>query len=304
MKENATHAQIDEASFRISRKRGYARLSPLKNAGRVVFSRSGNAAVPGLHFPELKCRPAVTGEYSGYSDIDVRQICLIRLLRLVKSRTICTGEEKHEKAHMQLRATYRKSKDADTAGEPAIWELEQVLEIADWCRKKHEMRTALANALPRMLEFMKQPGMPCRNDGAEQAIQARAAKERRSRRRLRSASGMRHLSTTHCPDMRAPRNLASASAGSLLRLPETRPVRVAGRRAAPRRGRREREPPDRRQRLARCRLAHMPRRRKRHHPPPMPSRPRAGAGAGPPRRLGEAFGHSRAMDVSLHQALV
>ena len=39
-------------------------------------------------------------------------------------------------------------------------------------------------------------GMPCRNDGAEQAIREGPAKEKRSRRRPRSASGMRCLAVT------------------------------------------------------------------------------------------------------------
>ena len=84
-----------------------------------------------------------------------------------------------------------------TAGEAAIRELErQVLEIADGCGKGHEMRTALTNALPRMFTFPRHLGMPCRNDDAERAIREGPAREKRPRRQLRNAVGMRCLSIT------------------------------------------------------------------------------------------------------------
>ena len=58
------------------------------------------------------------------------------------------------------------------------------------------MRAALPSARPRMLASPRHPGMPCRNDGAKQAIREGPAKEKRSRRQLGSASGMRCLAVT------------------------------------------------------------------------------------------------------------
>ena len=58
------------------------------------------------------------------------------------------------------------------------------------------MRTALVNALPHMFTFLRHPGMPCHNNRVEQAIHEGPAREKRSRRQLRSAAGMRRLSIT------------------------------------------------------------------------------------------------------------
>ena len=58
------------------------------------------------------------------------------------------------------------------------------------------MHTALSNARPNMLASPRHPGMPCHNNRAEQAIHEGPAKEKRSRRQLRSASGMRCLAVT------------------------------------------------------------------------------------------------------------
>ncbi len=165
-------------------------------AVRVVFVLSRGAAVPGLHFPELKIKLAVTDEYSGYKRIDAGQVCLVHLLRRAKSCAIRNGKEKHVQLYVRLRHACRRIRGI-MAGEVTIRELErQVLEIADGYWKEHEMRVALTNALPRMLTFLSHPGMPCKNDGAEQAIRAGPAKEKKLCRRPRSAEGMRCLSVT------------------------------------------------------------------------------------------------------------
>ncbi len=142
----------------------------------------------------------VTDGYSGYNGIDVRQICLIHLLRHAESFAIRADAENRELyllPYLRLRYTYRRISRIDTADEAAIRELErQVLEIAGGYGEKHAMRTALVNALPHMFTFLRHPGMPCRNDRAEQAIHEGPAREKRSRRQLRSAAGMRRLSIT------------------------------------------------------------------------------------------------------------
>ena len=193
--------QADETPFNVRGKRGYAWLVCCGDAVRVVFLGSRAAAVLDLYFPEVKGKPMVTDGYSGYNGIDVRQICLIHLLRHAESFAIrAMGSEDRELyllLYLRLRAMYRRISRIDTADEAAIRELErQVLEIAGGYGEKHAMRTALVNALPHMFTFLRHPGMPCHNNRVEQAIHEGPAREKRSRRQLRSAAGMRRLSIT------------------------------------------------------------------------------------------------------------
>ena len=193
--------QADETPSKVRGKRGYAWLVCCRDAVRVGFPGSRAAAVPGLYFPEVKGKPMVTDGYSGHNGIDVRQICLTRLLRRAESFAIRSAGGERGELHLllclRLRYTYRRISRIDTAGEAAIRELEkQVLEIAGGYGGEHAMRTALVNALPCMFTFLGHPGMPCHNSRVEQAAREGPAREKRSRRQLRSAAGMRRLPIT------------------------------------------------------------------------------------------------------------
>ena len=193
--------QADETPFKVNGNQGYAWLVCCGDAVRVGFLGSRAAAVLDLYFPEVKGKPMVTDGYSGYNGIDVRQICLIHLLRRAESFAIRSagGErgELHLLLYLRLRAMYRRISRIDTADEAAIRELErQVLEIAGGYGEKHAMRTALASAPPYMFTFLRHPGMPCHNNRVEQATHEGPAREKRHRRQLRSAAGMRRLSIT------------------------------------------------------------------------------------------------------------
>ena len=193
--------QADETPFNVFGKRGYAWLVCCGDAVRVGFLGSRAAAVLDMYFPEAKGKPMVTDGCSGYNGTGARQICLIHLLRRAESFAIRSAGGKlgelHLLLYLRLRAMYRRISRIDTAGEAAIRELErQVLEIAGGYGEKHAMRTALASAPPCMFAFLRHPGMPCHNNRVEQAIHEGPAREKRHRRQLRSAAGMRRLSIT------------------------------------------------------------------------------------------------------------
>ena len=197
----ATFVQFDETPIRIAGAQGYVWLACWGDAVYMVCVFSRSAAVLDAHFPGLKDKPAVTDQYSGYNGIKERQTCLIHVLRHSESGVVRTKDadekEKEKRPYDRLRGMYRTVKPMDTAGGATIKELDsQVLDIAGEYGEGHKMHTALSNARPNMFTFLRHPGMPCHNNRVEQAIHEGPAKEKRSRRQLRSASGMRCLAVT------------------------------------------------------------------------------------------------------------
>ena len=104
--------QADETPFKMCGKRGYAWLVCCGDAVHVGFLGSRAAAVLDLYFPEVKGKPMVTDWYSGYNGIDVRQICLTRLLRHAESFAIramdAENRELYLLLYLRLRSMYRR----------------------------------------------------------------------------------------------------------------------------------------------------------------------------------------------------
>ncbi len=157
-----------------------------------------------VRFPGLEDKPAATDQYSGHNKIKERQACLVHVLRHSEGGAVRPeggdekekgkGREREKRPHDRLRGTYGTVKSTDTADGAMIKELEsRVLDMAGEYGEGHEMRTSPSNARPNMLASPRHPDMPCRNDGAERVVREGPAKEKRSRRRPRSTSGMRCL---------------------------------------------------------------------------------------------------------------
>ena len=190
----APFVQFDEAPVRMNGKRGYIWLATIRDATYIVAAPSRGAAVLDIHFGKILDVPAVSDGYVVYNMLPVRQRCWVHLLREAEWYAIRNGESDIS-CYYRLLSLYRAIKGRKSAGSSECLSLERaVLEIASSYPEGHKFRTKLEGAAPYLFTFLRYPGMPPHNNGAELEIRDTAVLHRNVRHQLSTAEGRKVFS--------------------------------------------------------------------------------------------------------------
>ena len=185
----APFVQLDESPIRMNGRRGYIWLATVRDATYIVAAPSRAAAVLDIHFGSILGVPAVSDGYVVYDMLPVRQRCWVHLLREAEECAIRNGKSDTSR-YCRLLSTYRAIKDRESADSSECLSLERaVLDIASSYPEGHRFRTKLEGAAPHLFTFLRYPGMPPHNNGAELEIRDTAVLHRNVRHQLSTAEG-------------------------------------------------------------------------------------------------------------------
>ena len=184
----APFVQLDESPIRMNGRQGYIWLATVRDATYIVAAPSRAAAVLDIHFGSILGVPAVSDGYVVYKMLPVRQRCWVHLLREAEECAIRNGGPDISR-YCRLLSLYRAIKGRESADSSECLSLERaVLDIASSypeCR----FRTKLEGAAPHLFTFLRYPGMPPHNNGAELEIRDTAVLHRNVRHQLSTAEG-------------------------------------------------------------------------------------------------------------------
>ncbi len=185
----ALFMQMDESPIRMNGKRGYIWLATIGDATYIVAAPSRAAAVLDIHFGKILGVPVVSDGYVAYNVLPIRQRCWVHLLREAEEYAIRNGGSDIS-CHYRLLSLYRAIKGRKSADSSECLSLERaVLEIASSYPEGHKFRTKLEGAAPHLFTFLRYPGMPPHNNGAELEIRDTAVLHRNVRHQLSTAEG-------------------------------------------------------------------------------------------------------------------
>ena len=121
--------------------------------------------------------------------LPVRQRCWVHLLREAEEYAIRNGKSDISR-YCRLLSVYRAIKGRESADSSECLSLEKaVLEIVSSYPEGHKFRTKLEGAAPHPFTFLRYPGMPPHNNGAELEIRDTAVLHRNARHQLSTAEG-------------------------------------------------------------------------------------------------------------------
>ena len=185
----APFAQLDESPIRMNCKRGCLWLATIRDAIYIVAAPNRAAAVLYIHFGKILGVPVVSDGYVVYSILPIRQRCWGHLLREAEEYAIRNGGSDRP-CYCRLLSLYLAIKGRESACSSECLSLEMVvLEIASSYLEGHKFRTKLAEAAPNLFIFLRYPGMPPHNNGAELEMRYTAVLHRNVRHQLSTAEG-------------------------------------------------------------------------------------------------------------------
>ena len=185
----APFVQFDESVLKMNGRRGYVWLATAGDATYLVAAPSRGAAVLDLHFGRLLGIPVVSDGYSVYEIFPVRQRCWVHILREAERLAIRNGGNDLS-CYRRLLSLYRRIKDRESACSAECLDLERaVLQIAASYGEGHPFRGTLEGAAPHLFTFLRHPGMPPHNNGAELEIRDAVVLHRNVRHQLSEPEG-------------------------------------------------------------------------------------------------------------------
>lgn len=185
----APFVQMDESHIRMNGRQGYIWLATTQDATYIVAAPSRAAAVLDIHFGRIPGIPIVSDGHVVYNALPIRQRCWVHLLREAEEWAIKNGGPDIS-CYYRLLSIYRAIKGRESADSSECLSLERaVLEIASSYPEGHKFRTKLEGAAPHLLTFLRYPGMPPHNNGAELEIRDTAVLHRNVRHQLSTAEG-------------------------------------------------------------------------------------------------------------------
>ena len=201
--KRATFLGIDETRYSMNGEIGYVWVVRTDRATFVLPIGSRGGLVLSTYFSELADKPVVVDGYAVYpSFFKTIQRCWAHILRDAEEAYVSAGKNspKREHYHTLYRRLLKVFHDAkriagDTAGSGGAdvgtcLDLERrVLEIAT-AYADHDFRTTLTNAAPNLFTFLRYPGMPPTNNGAERDIRDAVVLQRKFRHKFVSPEGM------------------------------------------------------------------------------------------------------------------
>ncbi|MBI1658992.1 MAG: transposase, partial [Thaumarchaeota archaeon] len=174
----APFVQLDESPIRMNGRQGYVWLATIRDATYIVAASSRAAAVLDIHFSRILDVPAVSDGYVVYNMLPVRQRCWVHLLREAEECAVRNGGS-NTSCYFRLLSIYRAIKGRESADSSECIALERaVLEIASSYPEGHKFRIKLEGAAPYLFTFLRHPGMPPHNNGAELEIRDTAVLHR------------------------------------------------------------------------------------------------------------------------------
>ena len=192
----ASFVQFDESSLKINGKKGYVWLVTTDDATYLVAAPSRAAIILDKYFSRLLNIPVVDG-YTVYNAFPVKQRCWVHILRKAEKFAIRRGGS-YLSCYPRLLAMYKNIKDRESAGCAECLDLERaLLEIASSYgkaedKKEHDglkFKATLEYAAPRLFTFLRYPGMPPHNNGAELEIRDTVVLHRNVRHQLSEPEG-------------------------------------------------------------------------------------------------------------------
>ena len=185
----APFVQFDESPIRMNGRQGYIWLATIGDATYIVAAPSRAAAVLEIHFGRILGVPIVSDGYVVYNMLPVRQRCWVHLLREAEECAIKNGGPDIS-CYCRLLSIYRAIKARKSACSSECPSLERaVLEIVSSYPEGHKFRIKLEGAAPHLFTFLRYPGMPPHNNGAELEIRDTAVLHRNVRHQLSTIQG-------------------------------------------------------------------------------------------------------------------
>ena len=192
----APFVQFDESSLKMNGRKGYVWLVTTDDATYLVAAPSRAAIILDKYFGRLLHMPVVDG-YTVYNAFPVKQRCWVHILRKAEKFAIRKGGN-YMSCYLRLLAMYKNIKDRESAGCAECMDLERaLLEIASSYgkaedKKEHDglkFKATLEYAAPCLFTFLRYPGMPPHNNGAELEIRDTVVLHRNVRHQLSEPEG-------------------------------------------------------------------------------------------------------------------
>ena len=193
----APFVQFDESSLKMNGRKGYVWLVTTGDATYLVAAPSRAAIILDKYFSRLLGMPVVVDGYTVYNVFPVKQRCWVHILRKAEKFAIRKGGN-YLSCYLRLLAMYKGIKDRESASCAECLDLERaVLEIAASYgeaegKKEHDglkFKATLEHAAPRLFTFLRYPGMPPHNNGAELEIRDTVVLHRNVRHQLSEPEG-------------------------------------------------------------------------------------------------------------------
>ena len=193
----ASFVQFDESSLKMNGKKGYVWLVTTGDATYLVAAPSRAAIILDKYFSRLLGMPVVVDGYTVYNAFPIKQRCWVHILRKAEKFAIRKGGN-YLSCYLRLLAMYKNIKDRESAGCAECLDLERaLLEIASSYgkaedKKEHDglkFKATLEYAAPCLFTFLRYPGMPPHNNGAELEIRDTVVLHRNVRHQLSEPEG-------------------------------------------------------------------------------------------------------------------
>ena len=193
----APFVQFDESSLKMNGRKGYVWLVTTGDATYLVAAPSRAAIILDKYFGKLLDIPVVVDGYTVYNAFPVKQRCWVHILRKAEKFAITKGGN-YLSCYLRLLAMYKRIKDRESASCAECLDLERaVLEIAASYgdaedKIEHDglkFKATLEYAAPCLFTFLRYPGMPPHNNGAELEIRDTVVLHRNVRHQLSEPEG-------------------------------------------------------------------------------------------------------------------
>ena len=193
----APFVQFDESSLKMNGRKGYVWLVTTGDATYLVAAPSRAAIILDKYFGKLLGIPVVVDGYTVYNAFPVKQRCWVHILRKAEKFAITKGGN-YLSCYLRLLAMYKRIKDRESASCAECLDLERaVLEIAASYgdaedKIEHDglkFKATLEYAAPCLFTFLRYPGMPPHNNGAELEIRDTVVLHRNVRHQLSKPEG-------------------------------------------------------------------------------------------------------------------
>ena len=193
----APFVQFDESSLKMNGRKGYVWLVTTGDATYLVAAPSRAAIILDKYFGKLLGIPVVVDGYTVYNAFPVKQRCWVHILRKAEKFAITKGGN-YLSCYLRLLAMYKRIKDRESASCAECLDLERaVLEIAASYgdaedKIEHDglkFKATLEYAAPCLFTFLRYPGMPPHNNGAELEIRDTVVLHRNVRHQLSEPEG-------------------------------------------------------------------------------------------------------------------
>ena len=193
----APFVQFDESSLKMNGRKGYVWLVTTGDATYLVAAPSRAAIILDKYFGKLLDIPVVVDGYTVYNAFPVKQRCWVHILRKAEKFAITKGGN-YLSCYLRLLAMYKRIKDRESASCAECLDLERaVLEIAASYgdaedKIEHDglkFKATLEYAASCLFTFLRYPGMPPHNNGAELEIRDTVVLHRNVRHQLSEPEG-------------------------------------------------------------------------------------------------------------------